>query len=197
MAQRGRGAGAVRPATRAERVARTDTGRRSGEDIASARARIRGVIEPVTVAAGLDLEDVVVTRMGRRHLIRVVVDADGGVDHDGLGALSQKISAVLDAAEEPGGELCGLGVLESYTLEVSSPGVSRPLTLPRHWRRSVGRLVKVKAGERTVRGRIVSADEEAVTLNVDGQEQTYPLGELGPGRVQVEFRDIGDEEDEA
>jgi ribosome maturation factor RimP len=90
----------------------------------------------------------------------------------------------------------------AYTLEVSSPGVDRPLTLPRHWRRNVGRLVSVRVGDRTITGRVTATDGATVTFDVDGASRVVALDELGPGRVQVEFTrlaeaDFGDETDEA
>lgn len=93
----------------------------------------------MVVAAGYDLEDLSVTRAGRRYVVRVIVDGDGGVSLDAVADVSRAVSKALDAAEERGGEL----ISGEYQLEVSSPGVHRPLTLPRHWRRNVGRLVKV------------------------------------------------------
>jgi ribosome maturation factor RimP len=84
-----------------------------------------------------------------------------------------------------------------YTLEVSSPGVDRPLTLPRHWRRNVGRLVVTSAsdgdeGER-IEGRITSASETGVILERDGVTRGYRYADLGPGRIQVEFSHLEDE----
>jgi len=206
MAQRGRGAAAgARPGARSDtRPDHRDVGARAagrtGRDLAAHRARLRAVIEPVVNGAGLDLEELTVSRAGRRHVVRVTVDGDGGVGHDALGDVSRDISGALDAAEETGGELTG----GSYTLEVSSPGVDRPLTLPRHWRRNVGRLVKVKAGERALTARIAAVTETGVTLQVDGTTHTAAFDDLGPGRVQVEFarldelddEDLGEEYDE-
>jgi len=162
------------------------------------------VIAPVIEAAGYDLEELAVSRAGRRHLLRITVDADGGVSLDAVAELSREISSALDRAEETGGDF-GTG---EYVLEVSSPGVHRPLTEPRHWRRNVGRLVEVAAGERRVTGRVVAADEAEVTLEVGGQRHGYGYAELGTGRVQVEFGrldeldddeldEFGDEADEA
>jgi ribosome maturation factor RimP len=65
--------------------------------------------------------------------------------------------------------------------------VDRPLTTPAHWRRNIGRLVKVKAGERMVTGRVSVANEEGITLETAGVDQRFGYGDLGPGRVQVEF----------
>src|SRR5262245_10574784 len=143
MAQRERGAAAgVRAAARtgarpaagrdARRAAESAGARRAGNDLAPIRARLRAIIEPAVVSAGLDLEDRVVTPFGRRLVVRVIVDGDGGVSHDELSDVSREISARLDVAEETDGEVTP----DSYTLEVSSPGVDRPLTRPRHWRRN-------------------------------------------------------------
>jgi ribosome maturation factor RimP len=138
-------------------------------------SRVRPVLEPVVTAAGYDLEDVNVTAAGRRSVVRVVVDRDGGVDLDAVAEVSRAVSDALDAAESLGSS--------PYVLEVTSPGVDRPLTLPRHWRRNIGRLVQ--AGERT--GRIVAADDDGVTLDIAGEQQTVGYPALGAGQVQVEF----------
>jgi ribosome maturation factor RimP len=75
-----------------------------------------------------------------------------------------------------------------YTLEVSSPGVDRPLTDPRHWRRAAGRLVRVTVADYgAVSGRVISADQEGVTLDIDGKRRRFGYADLGRGAVQVEF----------
>ncbi len=141
---------------------------------------IADVIRPVVAAAGMDLESVRVTAAGRRRLLRVVVDSDRGVSLDDAAAISRELSAALDTA-------AALGDFP-YTLEVSSPGVDRPLTDPRHWRRAVGHLVEVTATDSgAVSGRIVSADSEGVTLDVGGARRRFDYAALGAGAVQVEF----------
>jgi ribosome maturation factor RimP len=147
------------------------------------RVRLRDLVEPVVVAEGLDLEDLAVSRMGRRYVVRVTVDADGGIGHDELTDVSRAVSRALDEAEDREGELTP----DSYTLELSSPGIDRPLTLPRHWHRNVGRLVAVRTGGRQVTGRVVATDERGVSLDVNGQVIEASFADLGPGRVQVEF----------
>jgi len=147
--------------------------------------RIAGLIEPVVVAAGMDLESVRVTVAGRRRLLRVVVDRDHGVSLDDAADISREVSAVLDAAN-------ALGEVP-YTLEVSSPGVDRPLTTQSHWRRAAGRLVRVKvAGEGSVEGRVVQADSGGVTLEMVGGERRFGYGDLGAGAIQVEFGRVPD-----
>ena len=146
-------------------------------------ARIADVIRPVIAAAGMDLESVRVTAAGRRRLLRVVVDSDRGVSLDDAAAISRELSTALDTVAVMGDF--------PYTLEVSSPGVDRPLTDQRHWRRAVGRLVQVTVtdsdGARPVSGRVAAADADGVTLDVEGARRRFPYAVLGSGTIQVEF----------
>jgi ribosome maturation factor RimP len=147
--------------------------------------RLTRVLGPVVTAAGLDLESVRVTTAGRRRLLRVVVDGDGGPSLDDIALLSRSLSAELDSS--------GVMGEDAYTLEVSSPGVDRPLTEPRHWRRARGRLVQVPLAPSapgapgTVTGRVIEAREDGVTLDVDGKQRDFGYRDLGAGQVQVEF----------
>jgi len=141
---------------------------------------IADVIGPVIAGAGMDLESVRVSAAGRRRLLRVVVDSDRGVSLDDAAAVSRKLSAALDAAPVMGDF--------PYTLEVSSPGVDRPLTDPRHWRRAVGRLVQVTAADAgPISGRVLAADSDGVTLDVAGDHRRFGYAALGAGAIQVEF----------
>lgn len=156
-------------------------------------AKLREQLEPVVAALGYDLEEVTAQRAGSRQLLRLVVDGDGGVTLDDVAEVSQAVSAALDEGGQMGEA--------PYDLEVTSPGVSRPLTLPRHWRRALGRLVTATlaaGGELT--GRIVEAGEDGVVLELPGRKpgtrgERRSLGypELGRGRVQVEFNRPGAE----
>lgn len=149
--------------------------------------RLSGLIRPVVAAAGMDLESVRTTTAGRRRLLRVVVDSDHGVSLDDAAIVSREVSAALDATDVMGDV--------PYTLEVSSPGVDRPLIEPRHWRRAAGRLVRVKAGaEGTVQGRVLDADDDGVHMDVDGAKRRFAYGDLGAGAVQVEFARLPDAE---
>ena len=160
-----------------------------------ATARLAGWIEPVVGAAGYDLEDLVVTPAGRRSVVRVVVDRDEGVTLDDIAEVSRAVADGLDTNDD------GLG-RTPYVLEVTSPGVDRPLTEPRHWRRNTGRLVTVPVGPsgsaEQVTGRITAVTDAGVTLAVEGRgkpgakkrpptPRDVPWRELGAGRVQVEF----------
>jgi ribosome maturation factor RimP len=160
-----------------------------------ATERLSGWIEPVVDAAGYDLEELVVTPAGRRSVVRVVVDRDEGVTLDDIADVSRAVSDVLDANDD------GMG-RTPYVLEVTSPGVDRPLTEPRHWRRNLGRLVAVGVGPQgaveQVTGRVTAVDDAGVTLAVEvkgkpGAKKRAPeprqvsWDRLGAGRVQVEF----------
>jgi ribosome maturation factor RimP len=145
-----------------------------------ATARLAGWIEPVIGAAGYDLEELVVTPAGRRSIVRVVVDRDRGVTLDDIAEVSRAVSAVLDDNDDDLGR-------SPYVLEVTSPGVDRPLTEQRHWRRSTGRLVKVEVAMRPLIGRIVAVDDAGVTFDVKGAQQQVGWPDLGPGKVQIEF----------
>jgi ribosome maturation factor RimP len=153
------------------------------------RQQLIELISPVITAAGYDLDDLSVTAAGRRSLIRVSVDGDHGIDLDAVATISRTISEVLDDDSGSGAAFAG-----PYVLEVSSPGVDRPLTELRHWRRAVGRLVTVDVEGRPVTGRIVTAEDSAVVLDVDGAQRSLPMAGLGPGRVQVEFSRPGEPE---
>ena len=154
------------------------------------RDRLVELLTPVVADAGLDLEDLEIVPAGRRRLLRVVVDRDGGVSLDDVAEVSQGVSTALDSSEAMGSD--------AYVLEVTSPGVDRPLTLPRHWRRATGRLVTVPAGdEGELTGRVVQAADDSVVLDVDGDERRLEFATLGKGRVQVEFRRADDESDGA
>jgi ribosome maturation factor RimP len=176
--------GSRRPAPESAQGGRGPAGQ--GPDL----QRLERLLEPVIKAMDMDLEGIRVTTAGRRRLLRVVVDADGGVSLDDISHASRELSLKLDSVAEMG-EF-------PYTLEVSSPGIDRPLTQPRHWRRAIGRLVvaPLHAGDRSghegngdalAEGRIVGSSDTAVTLECDGLSREFRYSELGPGRVQVEF----------
>jgi ribosome maturation factor RimP len=125
-----------------------------------------GLLASTIAALGLELVDADV-RVG---LVRVVVDRAGGADVDSIAEATRAISALLDAHDpQPG---------RHYTLEVSSPGVERPLRAPRQFAKAVGEVVTVRTvtggqGERRVKGRLTAVDEEGFVLEGQG------LGEGG------------------
>ena len=143
------------------------------------RERLVEELTPPLLQMGLDLEVVEVTPAGRRRVLRVAVDKDGGVTMDDVAEATKEVSRVLDASDVMGEH--------PYTLEVTSPGIDRPLTLPRHWRRNRDRLVKVTTGEGTLTGRVTSQDDDSVTLDVDGTPTTLALADISKAHVQIEF----------
>ncbi len=145
--------------------------------------RITDVVREVVGSHGLDLDDITLGG-GQRRMLRIVVDAEGGIDLDALGPLTREISLAID--EDPAAsKAVGAG---AYTLEVTSRGTDRPLTLPRHWHRNRGRLVSVTPidGDRFA-GRIVSADDDSATLTVAKVDRQVPYSEIRTAVVQVEL----------
>ena len=151
---------------------------------------LENFLRPIVGQFGCDLEAADIAPAGRRRLLRVLVDRDGGISLDDVADVTRAISKALDADD-----IMGEG---AYTLEVSSPGVDRPLTLPRHWRRNVSRRVAVTltAGGKLT-GRIKSASEEAAELDVDGTRQTVAYADVAKAKIQIEFnRAAGNDETE-
>ncbi|WP_432485097.1 ribosome maturation factor RimP [Kineococcus esterisolvens] len=167
---------------------------------------VAGVLEAVFAdgsrSAGLALEEVSVSTAGRRRVVRVVVDLageePGEVDLEAVAVVSAAVSETLDSSDVLGAA--------PYTLEVTSPGVDRPLTAPRHWARARGRLVRaVLAGGGELLGRVESVDADGVLLRLEpqpvkgrpprakdvGVPRQVLFAELLRGEVQVEFRRAG------
>jgi ribosome maturation factor RimP len=154
---------------------------RPAQDAGQPPGQLHGVLEPIVRDAGFELDQLDVRAAGRRHTIKVVVDSDSGVGLDDIAHLSRAVSAELDLHEH----LIG----GSYNLEVTSPGVDRPLTGRRHWRRAHLRQVAVRTHDGvTFTGRVGPAGEEAVTLLVDGELRTLRYADVAHAGVQVEFR---------
>lgn len=150
-----------------------------------ADATVTAVSDAVTsrlAELDLDLEAVELTPAGRRRVLRIAVDKDGGVTLDDIAAATRAVGEVLDASEAMGEQ--------PYTLEVTSRGVDRPLTLPRHWRRNRSRMVRVDLEDgSTVTGRIVDSDDHRAVLDVDdrGNLQEVGFADLTKAQVQIEF----------
>lgn len=182
-------AGGARPG-----ASRRSTPRRAGGPPARPRdvpdrsegVELAGRLGPALAEAGYDLEDVTVGRAGRRSVVRVVVDRDSGINLDAVADASRLVGSVLDADEDL---LTG-----PYVLEVTSPGVDRPLTHPRHWRRATGRLVAVSLTDgRDVVGRVVASSLDAVQLELAASgELRVPYDEVTLAVVQVEFTSAKD-----
>ena len=144
------------------------------------RDRIEQELTTPLGALGLDVEAVELTPAGKRRILRIAVDGDDGVTLDDVAVATRAVSQVLDDSDVMGEQ--------PYTLEVTSRGVDRPLTLPRHWRRNASRLVKVTTTDgETVTGRIVASGEDAATLEVDGSHHDVAFADVAKALVQVEF----------
>ncbi len=144
---------------------------------------VEALVRPVVEAAGLELWDVSFRGEGRRSVLRVTVDREGDVDLDTIAELSERISRRLDLEDfGPRG----------YALEVSSPGIERPLRTPRHFERSVGRRVRVRTttqieGRTVHEGALVSADAEAIVIAAEGGELRVPHAEIRSARTVFEW----------
>lgn len=151
-----------------------------------------GLSEPLA-ALGVDLEDVEVTKAGRRHVVRIIIDRDGGVDLDLVAAVSQRVSELLDAPP------LDSAIEGAFVLEVTSPGVDRPLSLPRHWRRARTRLVQVTLADGSVvDGRIMDVPDDDTALVMVGEAaRAIPLADVTRAVVQVEFNRKDDSADDA
>lgn len=143
------------------------------------------VITSVVVAAGFDLEDVVVRAAGERRAVRIVIDSDDGVDLDAAADLSRAISAALD---EQGDEILGG---QAYTLEVTSPGVGSPLTAPRHFRRAARRRLTLTRRDGTVQSvRMARMHDDGILVLTEGKDPgplIIPLAEIARATVDIEF----------
>lgn len=152
------------------------------------RGRVEEALLGPLGALGLDVEAVELSAAGKRRVLRVAVDKDGGVTLDDVAEATRAVDDVLESSDVMGEQ--------PYLLEVTSRGVDRPLTLPRHWRRNAGRLVKVTLVEGgQVTGRIGASDDTSVTLEVDGTDHQVVYTDVAKALVQVEFNRKANDED--
>ncbi len=144
---------------------------------------VEALVRPVVESAGLELVEVTFRKEGGRRILRVTVDREGGVDLDTISQTSERVSRRLDLEGfEPG----------PYSLEVSSPGIERPLRSPIDFERRVGERVKVKTaqpvrGSRTHTGALVSADAEAIVIATDGGELRVPYADVASARTVFDW----------
>ena len=142
--------------------------------------KIEAELSGPVAALGLDLEAVEITPAGKRRVLRIAVDRDAGIGMDDVAEATRAINEILDASTVMG--------QQPYTLEVTSRGVDRPLTLPRHWRRNHDRLVKVTLADGSkVEGRIGASDEDGVELELAGKVRRLGYDQVGRAVVQIEF----------
>ena len=140
------------------------------------RDQIFELVEPLVSKAGLVLEEVQVQTPGKHRFVTVIVDSETGLNLDQVTDASRLVGEAMDSASFMGDA--------PYTLEVTSPGVDRPLTAPRHWRKNVDRLVKIiKLDGEICKGRINSSTEEEVTLDCC----TVAFADIKRATIEVEF----------
>ncbi|MFD9729670.1 ribosome maturation factor RimP [Streptomyces sp. NPDC059072] len=158
--------------------------------------RLRGLLEPLVAAKGLDLEEIEMSKAGKRRMLRIIVDSDEGVELDACAELSREVSDKLDESDVMGED--------EYVLEVSSPGADRPLTEHRHYVRAIDRLVKfqlVEGGE--LIARILDVDDEGMDLEVPGVKgrkataRRIAFTDIAKARVEIEFNRKDKKEEEA
>jgi ribosome maturation factor RimP len=144
---------------------------------------LEALVAPVVEAAGLALVDVEMRREGKRRVLRVTVDREGGLDLETIAQVSERVSRRLDVEGfDPG----------PYALEVSSPGVERPLRGPADFGRHVGQEVRVRTSEpvggaKVHRGRLIAAGEDAVTIATDDGERTVAYAIVAAARTVVDW----------
>ena len=154
--------------------------------------QISELITPALQQAGYFLEDVNIVSPGQHRIVTVIVDGESGLNLDQVTVASKLVSELLDEAPFMGET--------PFTLEVTSPGIDRPLTLPRHFAKNVDRLLKVTKNDGiVVTGRIRSNTESDVTLEVaekkEVKEVTVALADIKRATVEIEFnRKDGDKE---
>jgi len=146
---------------------------------------LAGKLEPVVAeavaGAGFDLDALDVQQAGRRKLVKVVVDSDDGVGLDEVAEISRAVSAALDRHEHL--------IAGAYTLEVTSPGVDRPLTKPRHWRRARYRLVRISPHEGAgFLGRVGYAGDKAARVLTDGEIRDVRYADVAKAVIEIEFK---------
>ncbi|MEU6878345.1 ribosome maturation factor RimP [Streptomyces sp. NPDC046712] len=158
--------------------------------------RLRALFEPLIASQGLELEELEVASVGRKRVLRVVVDSDEGADLDQVADVSRALSATLDETDVMGeGE---------YDLEVGTPGAERPLKEHRHYVRATGRLVKLQLNDGgEVVARILAVDDDGIDLEVPGVKGRKPtarraeFADIAKARVQIEFNRKDKKEEEA
>ena len=136
------------------------------------------LVRPVVEGVGLELVDVTFGREGGRRILRLTVDRDGGVDLDAISQLSEKVSRRLDLQGfEPG----------PYELEVTTPGLERPLRGPRDYRRAIGERVRVRTADGAIEGELRSVDDEAIRIATAEGERALALADVRSGRTIVDW----------
>jgi len=144
----------------------------------SMEERLTVIIDPVVTEYGCELVELQLVQRKANALVRVLVDKLGGVTIDDCAAVSHQVSFLLETSDPLEGR---------YTLEVSSPGLDRPLTTPADFRRKVGETVRLfvrnSQGSSERLGEIVQVDDQTLTLMTGDGEERCPLGDIVKGKI--------------
>ena len=144
------------------------------------KEEISAAITPALSALGFYLEDVTITSAGRRSMLTVIVDGDTHLSLDQVTSATKAIGEIIESLQSLGET--------PFTLEVTSPGLDRPLTKPRHWRKNIDRLVKIVLLDgKEIKGRIKAANEVSATVD----ESEIKFSDIKRANLEVEFKQVG------
>ena len=144
------------------------------------KEEISAAITPALYDLGFYLEDITITSAGRRSMITVIVDGDNHLSLDQVTVATKAIGEIVENIQS-------LGQIP-FTLEVTSPGLDRPLTKPRHWRKNIDRLVKIVLLDgKEVKGRVKDVSEISTTVD----DQVVKFSEIKRATLEIEFKQVG------
>ena len=136
-------------------------------------------ISPLVHKFDFELEDVILKSAGKNTIVQVLVDKDSGISLDEVASLSTKLSDFFDQHSLMGNM--------TYTLDVGSPGIDRPLTKWRHWKKNLDRIVKINSKSNVFEGRIKKVEETEVQIEIKGKLQSFQYSDISKAIIQVEF----------
>ncbi len=144
------------------------------------KEEISAAITPALSDLGFYLEDITITSAGRRSMLTVIVDGDTHLSLDQVTVATKAISEIVENIQSLG--------QAPFTLEVTSPGLDRPLTKPRHWRKNIDRLVKIVLSDgKEIKGRVKDATEISATVD----EQVVKFSDIKRATLEIEFKQVG------
>ena len=144
------------------------------------KEEISAAITPALSDLGFYLEDITITSAGRRSMLTVIVDGDTHLSLDQVTVATKAISEIVENIQSLG--------QTPFTLEVTSPGLDRPLTKPRHWRKNIDRLVKIVLLDgKEIKGRVKDATEILATVD----EQAVKFSDIKRATLEIEFKQVG------
>jgi len=151
--------------------------------LASLEQRLTDMLTPSVEDLGYELVGIEYIRAGKHSILRVYIDQEAGILVDDCAAVSRQISAIMDV-EDP--------ISNEYTLEVSSPGLERPLFSAAHYQDFIGSEVRLQLrmpiqNRRKWKGVIAAVDGEIIAINVDGKEERFALSNIQKANIVPKF----------